>query len=816
MEFCPIKCELNSDNNKFIQGSADSEFLEHKVMIVVEKPDPYDFLAKENKFTFRGVLPTLLSKYLIYNYVVVPIIKCKNLCDKVSPKLLRMCGNNFLWKQVSEIAPEYILLVGAAPLKYFYNSGKVASCRGKLNKIKSPIDEKEYKFLPIYDPKIVHVFPSMQKEIEQDISNLKKYLDKGIVEFYKDYVHILNNQEGENRLLKYRQEALMAGYSSVDIETNTLNMFEDSAEILSIAFSSKEHTSVFIMWETVLQNKYIFKLVSDILINKDIEKWGQGFRFDMKFLLVKYNIKVLNFKSDSLLYHYLLNEKKGTHDLGNLAWEFTEEGGEYKEKTKNSIKDASKLDIPTLMERNVKDTDMVVQIIPVLKEKLKKEGLSYLAEFNVALSKTLMDLEIRGAKIDVELAKSSREHIVKKVQIIESKLVEFANKNGVPNINLGSSKQLSKLIFEKLKIKPLGYTKKSKQKNKIDPVKNKLTPITDKEVIKKLSKKYKWAKYLLMWRAYTKLNSTYFKAFIERTDRENIIRTNFNQDITITGRLSSSGGINLQQLPRADKEESEYEDGDTAEMYKTVKRCVISRFGEEGRIIEFDYSALELRIIATVTKDKNFLEIFRTGVDPHLRTAQLIFKNPNIKKDDKERSWGKTINFGIVYGMSPQKLADKIQVSVDEAERIMSGFFREFSGYKSWEDNLKASIIIKKQAVSLLGRIRRLPDVMSSDNSIREKNLRQGVNAVIQGLASDIVLHSAIEVNYELKKRKMRSMVFITVHDSLVIDAVLSEKDEVIKIAKECMQRKRWDWQIVPLVVDGKIGKNWGEMEKLK
>lgn len=819
MEFCPIKCELNSDNNKFIYGSVSEEFPKKKVLLIIEKPDPYDFLTKENKLTYKNTLTTLLSEYDITDYGIIPIIKCKNLCENNKPKSIRDCGNNFLWEQIEQIKPEYILLVGATPLRYFCKASKVKSARGKIIKLINEKTNNEYNFIPVYDPKLLFYDAAAGKDLESDIKRLHEYISEEKVEISKKYIHIKNNKEGEDLFLRYRQEALIKKFSSVDIETTGLNMFDESTEILSIAFSSEVNTGYMLLWNDVLQNKYLFKLVKDILTNKDIEKWGHNFKFDMKFLFVKAGIYTMNFASDSMIYHYLLNEEQGTHSLDNLSWEYTKEGG-YKDESKAYIDNMKNMPLDMLIRYNCRDTDLVCQLVPLFKEKLREEKLTYLSQFSVALDKTLMDLEIRGAKIDVKLIQDTLKTVYKRVAILTLKLTEFAAKNGVPNINLNSTQQLGQLIFKNLKIKPIKFTKKSKKslENKSEVFETKKpTPSLDSSVLKHLAKTYNWAKYLFILKAYNKLSSTYLQAMLDRKDKNDFIHTQFSLTRTKTGRLASGSeyGLNLQNIPRADKEDID-DSVDTSEVYNLIKKCFISRFGEDGLLVEYDFSQLELRIIAMVTKDKNFCDMINSGIDLHLRTAQIVFRNPNIKKEDKERQICKTLNFAIVYGASEKKIASMLGISEQEAVQIINKYFLEFYGFKSWMDKTKLEIILNKKVVNLLGRVRRLPNAASIDEYTREKCLREGINAKIQGLASDINLHSLIDINREFKIRNFKSIPILTVHDSILIDVYKPEKDEVIKIAKECMQRKRWDWQIVPLVVDGKIGKNWGEMEKLK
>jgi DNA polymerase-1 len=642
--------------------------------------------------------------------------------------------------------------------------------------------------------------PSILQDLQADIKKLSEYLFIKKERAEKKYHTIENNTDGENLFLQYRQKALMVGISSVDIETTGLNMFDPETEIFSIAFCSEDHESYFMLWETVLKNSYIKKLVWDILENKDIAKWGQNFKFDIKFLYKKAGIKVKGYKADSMLFHYLINEQHNTHNLDSLSWEYTDDGG-YKDATVDKIKDVKAMTIEDLKDRNCNDTDCVFQIVPKLTEEIKKQGLTYLSQYTIALERTLCEIETDGVKLDVPLINKTLTELNKKIRIVGHKLIDFAEKHGVTKINLNSQQQIANLVFKKLKFKPKYFTKKLK------------SPAVNKDYLNELAPEYNWARYLLMYRTYNKIATTYLQSWLDKVDADGILHCSFYVDGTETGRLSSRAP-NMQNLPKP-KEEDEEVPVD-AQMYNLVKQCVISRFGDEGAIIEFDFSQLELRIIAIVTKDKNFCEACCAGIDLHQRTAQLMFKDDTITKDDPRRNASKAINFLLVYGGGVKKLAAKLKVSEEEAQQNIDSYFKTFSDYEKWTRQEKINLVKRRKAVSLLGRIRRLPNIVSTKDEIKSRCMRQGINAEIQGLGGDMTNHALIEINKEFRKRQLKSKLILTVHDSILSDTYLPEKEEVIKIMKECMERKRWDWQIVPLEVDGKIGKNWAEMEKIK
>lgn len=272
-----------------------------------------------------------------------------------------------------------------------------------------------------------------------------------------------------------------------------------------------------------------------------------------------------------------------------------------------------------------------------------------------------------------------------------------------------------------------------------------------------------------------------------------------------TGRLSSENP-NMQNIPR------KVNDPDSFEWKYGPKRMFVSRFGDQGIILQFDYSQLELRVAAIFSNDPALVQAYNEGKDVHRYVASKVFGVPEDKVTDDQRTQTKAVNFGLIYGKGAKSLAEDMKVSLEEAQEFLNKYFEEFKGVKQWLDKMKETVRKKKYVKTLTGRWRRLPGIDSNRRGVVNEALRMATNAPIQGTGSDITLISLIRINNELKKRKLKSCLCITVHDSIVLDVYVPEFPEVFHLVKEIMENPPYDWVTVPIVAEAEIGRDYGAL----
>ncbi len=407
----------------------------------------------------------------------------------------------------------------------------------------------------------------------------------------------------------------------------------------------------------------------------------------------------------------------------------------------------------------------------ILKE-LKKEGLEKLyKEIELPLIYVLYKMEKRGVLFDREYLKSFGRKLVEKSKDIEREIFEIAGEE----FNLNSPKQLAYILFEKLRLKPLKKTKSGYS--------------TDVETLTSLALEgHRIAELLLEYRKLTKLNSTFVKGILKHMDKEGRVHTTFIQTGTATGRLSSAEP-NLQNLPVSD------------EFSKKIRYAVTAPEGYT--LVWADYSQIELRVLAHLSGDEKLIEAYRKGRDIHTETASHLFGVSPDKVDEKLRRVAKTVNFGIIYGMSPHGLSERLGIPVKEAEEYIERYFEKFPQVKDYIENTLKEAYEKGYVKTIFGRVRPLPELRSSNRNIRSFGERAAVNATIQGSAADIMKLAMVKLHRKLKDAYM----VLQVHDEIVIEAPEEKAEEIVKTVRETMENVIE--LLVPLTVDVNVGKHW-------
>ncbi len=502
-----------------------------------------------------------------------------------------------------------------------------------------------------------------------------------------------------------------------------------------------------------------------ILLNPEIKKIGHDLK-KMNASLGKEDISLEGLYFDTMVAGYLINPSKSGYNLNDLAWDYL---GEVMK--------------PGSMN-NLKALNIIKQLKSKLERELRDKSLFNLfVEIEMPLVEVLSQMELTGIKIDLEILNKLSKDLEKRL----IKLVEDIYEMSGCQFNINSPKQLRDILFTKLK---LPIVKRSKT-----------GPSTDEEVLRKLADKHKLPHFLLEYRQLTKLKSTYIDALPNLLDpKTGRIHTSFNQTATETGRLSSSEP-NLQNLPIK------------TDLGKNIRRAVIS-FSKDSYLLSCDYSQVELRILAHLSKDKNLISAFNNGKDVHKITASFIYGLEEKDITDSMRETAKRVNFGIIYGLTSFGLSRDLGITVDEAQSFIDAYF---SRYPKVKDYVQEQINHAKKTgfvTTILGRRRYIPEINNKNQSIRQLAQRQAINTPIQGSASDLIKLAMVKIYEQIKTSALKTRMIIQIHDELVFDVLKEEIAAFVDLARDKMENVlKLD---VPVKVDIKKGKNWLEMEEVK
>ena len=577
---------------------------------------------------------------------------------------------------------------------------------------------------------------------------------------------------------------LLESQDSVCFDTETTSLNEMEAELIGISFSWKYETGYFVLIPNDSEGKNLFiETLKKFFENDNIEKIGQNIKYDFK-VLKKYGIELKGKLFDTMLAHYLINPD-ARHNLETLSKNYLG----YKmipitkligKKGKNQL---SMIDVPIedLCEYAVEDADITFQLKNILEKKLYELNQKSLFEqVEIPLIKVLSYMELEGINIDVSFLNNFSSVLDNDIYKLENKIFE---KVGV-KFNLASPKQLGVVLFEKLKIVDNPKKTKTGQYS------------TSEEVLSNLSKKNLIVVDILDWRSLIKLQNTYVKALpLQVNTLTKRIHTQFNQAVAATGRLSSNHP-NLQNIPIR-----------TVEGKQVRKAfCAVDN---NHVILAADYSQIELRIIASLANELNMISAFNNGEDIHSSTASKIFGMAveNISKE--QRSQAKTVNFGIIYGVSAFGLSSQTSLTRKESKIIIDAYYESYPGLKSFINKQINFARENGYVETILGRRRYLRDINSRNSIVRSASERNAINAPIQGSAADIIKLAMININKRLKNEKLETKMMLQVHDELVFETPKKEIEKCVKIIRHEMENV-FDLR-VKLKVDINYGNNWLE-----
>ena len=600
-------------------------------------------------------------------------------------------------------------------------------------------------------------------------------------ETLKTTAHNYKLVENQEDLEKLRDYFLTNKILSLDTETTSTSAID--AELVGLSFAVKEFEAFYVpippKREAAVQIVNIFKEVYE---NEKILKIGQNLKYDLE-VLRNYDIHLAGPMWDTMIAHYLIQPEL-RHNMDYMAEIYLN----YKTihideligprgKNQKSMRDLSPAEV---YEYAAEDADITLRLKNKLEPELKKfdcDKLFY--EIEMPLMPVLAEMEMNGVCLDtVSLAETSKQ-FTNRMNEIEARIYELAGET----FNIASPKQVGEILFEKLKIVEKAKKTKTGQY------------VTSEEVLQQLRNKHEIVADILEHRGLKKLIGTYIDALPKLINpTTGHIHTSFNQTITATGRLSSSDP-NLQNIPIRG------EDG------KEIRKAFIPEPG--CLFFSADYSQIELRVMAHLSQDPHMIEVFRKGKDLHAATAANIYKKDITEVTRDERTKSKRANFGIIYGITVFGLAERLDISRDEAKMLIDGFFTTFPEVHDYMEKSKEVAREKGYVTTLFGRRRYLPDINSHNATVRGFAERNAINAPIQGTAADIIKVAMIRIHNRFKTEGIRSKMILQVHDELNFSVYPEEKERVEKIVLEEMQQAIE--LTVPLVADSGFGQNWLE-----
>ncbi|MDG1842879.1 MAG: DNA polymerase I [Nitrospinaceae bacterium] len=670
------------------------------------------------------------------------------------------------------------------------------------NKVKEKLErDKENAFM---SRELVTIDTKMDLEFNSDLMKLGKVdktkLKKLFEEF--EFVSFLEGVQGEvTNSLKVDR----SGYKTIlteasfdvllkrlvkeksfafDVETTSKRPVW--ARIVGISFSFRGGDSCYLPLShrylgapDQLELKKVCERLKPIFEDKSIKKCGHNIKYDL-IVMANEGIALDGVDFDSMIASYLLNPSSRGHGLDDLTMEyFGHQNLTYKQMVGTGKKEIcfDEVEVDRATEYAAEDSDMTWRLKEKLGPKLKGTTLKLYKEIELPLLEVLAEIELNGVHVN-------RKHLVELSSKIDKELLHLKKDIYLlagEEFNINSPKQLSVILFEKLKLPVVKKTKTGYS--------------TDVSVLELLATDHKLPKQIVSYRQLAKLKTTYVDALpgeiFYNTRR---VHTSFNQTIAATGRLSSSNP-NLQNIPiRSD-------------MGREIRKA----FTAEGDniLLSADYSQIELRILAHLSKDKALKNAFDKGEDVHARTAADIFGGSIDQVDEKSRRMAKAVNFGIIYGLSAFGLSRQLNISRNDAKNFIDQYFLLYSKVKDFMNNTIAEARECGYTLTMFNRRRYLPDLKSDNRQVRESAERTAINSPIQGSAADLIKVAMIRLSRSLKKIKLSSKMILQIHDELLFECPIHEKKEIESlVSKEMEGACRLS---VPLVVDMGWGKNWSE-----
>lgn len=595
-------------------------------------------------------------------------------------------------------------------------------------------------------------------------------------------IHDYHKVEGEANIRELISFLRLQDEFCFDTETTSVNPNE--AELVGMSFSYVEGEAFYIpIPDDQVEARTILEYFREVFEDENISKIGQNIKYDL-LVLKNYGIEVKGVLFDTMLAHYLI-APEGRHSMDWLAQQYLnydpvpiESLIGKKGKGQGNMRD---MVIDDVVEYASEDADITLRLKKKLEPEIKKDNLKKLfLEVETPLIPVLAAMEFEGIRINTDSLAEMSIALDTTAKEMEQKVYELAGEQ----FNLASPKQLGEILFNKLNLIPNAKKTKTGQY------------ATGEEVLSKLAMEHEIARAILEHRQVVKLKSTYVDALPSLINKKTgRVHTSYNQTVAATGRLSSTNP-NLQNIPIR------------TERGREIRKAFVPR-DENYLILAADYSQIELRIMASFSKDPSMIEAFRTGRDIHATTASKIFQVPLDQVTSDMRRKAKTANFGIIYGISAFGLSQRLGIPRGEAKEIIDAYFKEFPGVQEYMDESIRKAQKNEYVETILGRRRYLRDINSRNATMRGFSERNAINAPIQGSAADMIKAAMINVHNWMMSANLKSKMLLQVHDELVFDAHI---DEIELLKKEIPFLMANAVTIdVPLEVEVGVGKDWLE-----
>ena len=590
----------------------------------------------------------------------------------------------------------------------------------------------------------------------------------------------------EKSLKEIVKKASKAKTIALDTETTGLDYMD--AELVGISLSYKAGEAYYIPLKhddnsvNQLDMDIVLEELRPLLEGSTKKIVGQNIKFDRN-VLTKYGVDITSIKNDTMMMSYVLDASATRHNLDALSsYYLNYKTSTYEDVAGKGVKQITfdKVPIEAATKYAAEDADITLQLYEELNPKLEAEvTLNKLNdEIEIPLIEVLSDMEQNGAILNSKILNSQSKDLESRIKKLEEKAYQLAGED----FNLGSTKQLREIFFEKLKYRIIKKTPGGQ-------------PSTDEKVLAELAEEYELPKVLLEHRTLSKLKSTYTDKLPNQISQSTgKVHTSFHQAVTTTGRLSSSDP-NLQNIP------IRTEDG------RRIRQAFEPSKG--NKFISADYSQIELRVMAHMSKDAGLLQAFQEGEDVHSKTASEVF-DVSIKDVTSDlRRNAKAINFGLIYGISAFGLGKQLGISRNLAAEYMAMYFEKYPDVKKYMESTKEFASQRGYVETLFGRRLYLRDINATNAIRRQASERAAINAPVQGTAADIMKIAMINMHKAIKAEKSKAKLILQVHDELILDTPEDEIDKIAKLITDSMMgAANLD---VPLEIDIGIGDNWDQ-----
>lgn len=672
---------------------------------------------------------------------------------------------------------DWIILIGSEPLKFYTKVTQITQYAGTL------VDNK---FLPTINPAMIKFKPEAKKIWYDSVDNIVNYITgtRKKADINDDKFAGIQDTQGA---IDYIQKCIDSEYDFFGIDSETTALYPRNGHFLGISLSCRPDSAVYIDADCI--DDEVEKKLQELFDKK--RAVFHNAKFDVPFFEYHFNVKITNFE-DTMLMHYVFNEQPGTHGLKQLAMQYTDYGDyekpmyewiEQYRKENRILKDDFKWEwIPFDIMKTYAAIDACVTFLlfEKMERSLQRGNKNLLRVYRTILlpaCRFLMDVQNNGVPFCKDRLITSQDlmsnEIYAAAELLEkhSSVEKFEKEQG-KSFNPNSVIQLRKLLFDYVGLEPTGI-KTDKGEHS-----------TNAEVLEKLSSVHEIPRLILDVRKKSKIKNTYLDKIIPQLDNDGRLRTNFNLHGTTSGRLSSSGKLNMQQIPRDNP---------------IIKGCI--KANEGNKIVAMDLTTAEVYVAAVLSDDIALQDVFRAGGNFHSTVAHKVFKldcsvEEVAQKYSGYRQAAKAVTFGIMYGAGPQKISEQVtkdggKLSVSEAKDVIKEYFNSFWKLEEWIEAQKEFIEQNGFIYSHFGRKRRLADAKSDNRATKSHAIRSGLNFLVQSAASDINLIGAVEANQVIKERNLKAKIFALVHDSVLAEVPVEEVEEYSEILKSCIQKDR-------------------------